>query len=65
MNYPMSCHGAYDTVVGICICIPLIVFALLLRDTPLGREQSREDAEDLDAEKERLQNASFWQRLWS
>jgi hypothetical protein len=38
----------------------------MLRDTALGREQSRADAEeDIEKDKERLQNATFWQRLWS
>ena len=32
-------------VTGICLCVPLILFACLLRDPKLGREQSRPEAE--------------------
>ena len=32
-------------IVGICICVPLIVFALLLRNPRLSEEQSQPEAE--------------------
>jgi hypothetical protein len=35
-----------SSVVGICFCIPLITFSLLLRDPTLGTEQSLPDAEE-------------------
>lgn len=33
-------------VAGICLCVPLIVFAMCLRNPRLGKEQSRTDAEE-------------------
>lgn len=33
-------------IVGICLCVPLIVFALLLRNPKLSNEQSQPDAEE-------------------
>lgn len=33
-------------IVGICLCVPLIVFALLLRNPKLSDEQSQPEAED-------------------
>ena len=32
-------------ITGLCLCVPLIVFSLCLRDPRLGKEQSRPDAE--------------------
>lgn len=51
-------------ITGICICLPLIAFALSLRDTRLTNEQSRSDAEDEEKDRELMANSSFWQKLW-
>lgn len=56
---PLTC-----VVTGICLCIPLIIFAVCLRDTRLTNEQSRADAEDEEKDRELMQGATFWQRLW-
>lgn len=52
-------------IIGICVCLPLIVFALCLRDTHLTNEQSRKDAEEDEEDvKDQPETLSFWQRLW-
>lgn len=33
------------TITGICLCLPLVFFSLVIRDPTLGGEQSRPDAE--------------------
>lgn len=54
-------HIADLSVIGICLCIPLIIFALLLRDTPLGDKQSNENAEEVE---EDTHNLTLWQKIW-
>lgn len=34
------------TITGICLCVPLVVFSLLIRNPKLSEEQSLEDAEE-------------------
>lgn len=46
-------------MIGICLCIPLICWSLLLRDAYLGNTQSREDAEEEEVNKE-----TGWRRWW-
>lgn len=55
---------ADPAVTGICICLPLIAFALSLRDTRLTNEQSRSDAENEEKDREIMANATLWQKLW-
>jgi SIT family siderophore-iron:H+ symporter-like MFS transporter len=57
-SYPMSTPerqhvvAAYQhtqkllCIAGICLCVPLIAFAFVLRDPVLGKEQSLPDAEE-------------------
>jgi SIT family siderophore-iron:H+ symporter-like MFS transporter len=37
-------------IVGICLCIPQIAFACIIRNPKLGKEQSLPDAEEYDME---------------
>lgn len=46
-------------VIGICMCIPLICWSLLLRDALLGNTQSLENAEQQVENKE-----TGWRRWW-
>lgn len=47
-------------IIGLCLCVPLILFALLLRDPKLGKEQSLANAEMNDEEKAGQQRAYKW-----
>lgn len=48
------------TITGICLCVPLIIFSLLIRNPRLGEEQSLPDAEEPIA----LEDRQPWWRLF-
>ncbi|KAF2813544.1 siderochrome-iron transporter-like protein Sit1 [Mytilinidion resinicola] len=48
------------TVTGICLCVPLIFFSLLIRNPKLGKEQSLPDAEEPIA----LEDRQPWWRIF-
>ncbi|KAK3081868.1 ferrioxamine B transporter [Coniosporium uncinatum] len=51
-------------ITGICLCVPLICFALVLRNPKLGREQSLPDAEETGhgkGEKTAKEKKPWWQ----
>lgn len=48
------------TVTGICLCVPLIAFAVCLRDPVLGNEQSLPNAEQQDQDADKRPGFFSW-----
>ncbi|KAF1988282.1 siderochrome-iron transporter-like protein Sit1 [Aulographum hederae CBS 113979] len=51
-------------ITGICLCVPLIFFCLCTRNPKLGKEQSLEQAEDLDRIKAEARQRPLWKRIF-